>query len=304
MARVVCAGHVNWDVTLRVDTLPEPDGEVRLTDQSSSGGGSAANTAVALAGLNVPCSLIGSVGDDEHGTLLRGTLNEHGVDLAGLQTVAGVGTTVKYLIVDAAGEVMVLGREGANEAVTPEDIDPALLRGVEHLHLTGQRPETAAHLARRGQADGVTVSFDPGRRFAELDFDETLETADVLFLNDREAAALPESAAGAIRDSVIVQKRGRSGAEVRADGEAISHDGFDVDPVDSTGAGDAFAAGFIAARLQGAGYRDALAYANACGALTTAANGGWVAPSRTEVHALIDRTEDGLDPRLEVEGAE
>jgi ribokinase len=198
MARVVCAGHVNWDVTLRVDTLPEPDGEVRLTDQSSSGGGSAANTAVALAGLNVPCSLIGSVGDDEHGTLLRGTLNEHGVDLAGLQTVAGVGTTVKYLIVDAAGEVMVLGREGANEAVTPEDIDPALLRGVEHLHLTGQRPETAAHLARRGQADGVTVSFDPGRRFAELDFDETLETADVLFLNDREAAALPESAAGAI----------------------------------------------------------------------------------------------------------
>ncbi|MFB6361419.1 MAG: carbohydrate kinase family protein [Halobacteriales archaeon] len=304
MARVVCAGHVNWDVTLRVDTLPEPDGEVRLTDQSSSGGGSAANTAVALAGLDVPCGLVGSVGDDEHGTLLRGSLNEHGVDLAGLQTVAGVETTVKYLIVDAAGEVMVLGNAGANEAVTAEDIDPALLQSVEHLHLTGQRPETAAELARRGQAVGATVSFDPGRRFADRDFDATLETADLLFLNDREADAVPESAAGGIRDSIVVRKLGRSGAEVRVDGEVISHDGFDVDPVDSTGAGDAFAAGFMAARLEGAGYRDALAYGNACGALTTAAQGGWVAPSRAEVHALLDRAGAGLDHRLDGETVE
>jgi hypothetical protein len=53
MVRVLSAGHVNWDVTLRLDELPEPDGEARINSQSSGGGGSAANTAVALSSLGV-----------------------------------------------------------------------------------------------------------------------------------------------------------------------------------------------------------------------------------------------------------
>ncbi len=68
MSRVICAGHVNWDVTLRVDALPEPDGEARITDRSRSGGGSASNAAVALAGLDADPPVLGSVGRDDHGT--------------------------------------------------------------------------------------------------------------------------------------------------------------------------------------------------------------------------------------------
>jgi ribokinase len=288
MPRVLCAGHVNWDVTLRVDALPEPDGEARIAGQRRSGGGSAANAAVTLAGLELPTGLVGSVGDDDHGTLLRAALGDRGVDLTGLKTVRGAETTVKYLIVDDDGEVMVLGNEGANEAIGPDDLDPELLDGVEHVHLTSQRADTAAELARLARESGAVVSFDPGRRLADRDYGETLRAADLVFLNDREAAALADADPAALEGSVVVEKWGRAGAEVRWDGESVSHDGFEVEPVDSTGAGDAFAAGFIAARLEGADHPRALAYANACGALATAAEGAWVAPGREEVEALLD----------------
>jgi len=61
MPRVVCDGEVDWDVTLRVETPPEPDGEAQLTSQRRSGGGSAANTAVALANRGVTYGLIGTL---------------------------------------------------------------------------------------------------------------------------------------------------------------------------------------------------------------------------------------------------
>ena len=288
MPRVLCAGHVNWDVTLRVDALPEPDGEARVVDQHRSGGGSAANAAVTLAGLEVPTAIVGSVGDDDHGARLREELAARGVALDGLRTVADVETTVKYLLVDAAGEVMVLGNDGANEAVAPADLDPSLVDGVEHVHLTSQRPDTAAALAELARDAGAMVSFDPGRRLADRDFGDALRAADVLFLNDREHDAVAQAFPGSVEDSVVVRKLGGAGAEVRWDGRTVTHEGFDVEPVNSTGAGDAFAAGFIAARIDGADHPTALAYANACGALVAAAMGAWVAPGRDAVEALVD----------------
>ncbi|MFB6354081.1 MAG: carbohydrate kinase family protein [Halobacteriales archaeon] len=287
MPRVVCAGHVNWDVTLRVDALPEPDGEARITGQRRSGGGSAANAAVTLAGLGVAVSLVGSVGGDDRGARLRTALADRGVGLDGLTTVPDAETTVKYVIVDGAGEVMVLGNEGANEAIGPADLDPDWLAGAEHVHLTSQRPDTAAALARLAREAGATVSFDPGRRLADRDYRETLEAADVVFLNEREAATVQDAHPGVLDDSDVVEKHGGAGAEVRWQDGAAVHHGFDVDAVDTTGAGDAFAAGYIAARIDGHDRREALAFANACGALATAGEGSWVAPDRDAVEAVL-----------------
>ena len=71
MSRVVCAGHVNWDVTLRVDRLPAPDGEAVICGQAESGGGSAANTAAVLVGLDCDPLLLGSVGEDRYAERTR-----------------------------------------------------------------------------------------------------------------------------------------------------------------------------------------------------------------------------------------
>ncbi|WP_327052326.1 carbohydrate kinase family protein [Halomicrococcus gelatinilyticus] len=294
MVEVVTAGHVNWDVTLRVDALPDPDGEARITSQRRSGGGSAANVAVALAGMDVPSGVVGSVGTDEHGMLVRRELDAAGVDASHLLDVEGTETTTKYLVVDDAGEVMVLGNDGANEAVAPDDVDPGYVTSADHLHLTSQRPATAAHLADVATAAGLTVSFDPGRRLDQRDFSAALAYSDVVFLNDREAATLLDSdlehPSSELDGRVVVIKHGSDGAQVDTPSGMYTHPGFGVETVDTTGAGDAFAAGFLAVLLEEKGeydYERALEFANACGALASQAEGARTAPSRDRVESFL-----------------
>ncbi|MEZ3114781.1 carbohydrate kinase family protein [Halobaculum sp. MBLA0147] len=293
MTDVLCAGHVNWDVTLRVDRLPEPDGEVSLQSTRQAGGGSAANVAVNLAGLSVTPTLFGSIGTDETGTRCRQELADSGV-YPHLVRADG-DTAVKYLVVDGDGEVMVLSGAGHNEAYTPRDLpDGALATDV--VHLTNQDPAVAAGLAEGGRDRDATISLAPGRRLADRDFSAALRLADLVFVNDREATALGEAPWGdTVRpDATVVVTLGSEGAEVRRRSETIHHPGFDVEPLDTTGAGDAFAAGFLAARegaladtaltdvlpglapeSDGDAPRDeaALAVANACGAVASRALG-------------------------------
>lgn len=291
MARVVCAGHVNWDVTLRVDRLPEPDAEARIRSRSGSSGGSAANVAVCLGGLDVAATLVGSVGDDEYGGQIRRALERNGVDL-GLSVVEDGRTAVKYLVVDPAGEVAVLGLDGANEAVAPDDVEPGLLDGADLLHLTGQRPATAARLAGLAAARGIPVSFDPGRRLDDRDYGAVLAHADILFLNEREAAVLDadrdaDCDAG-LDDRLVVTTYGTRGAIVETPDAIYGHRGFGPESVDSAGAGDAFAAGFVAAHLRGAAPERALAVGNACGALAAREAGPQVSLSWSAVASVLE----------------
>lgn len=275
MARVICAGHVNWDVTLHVDRLPAADGEASIVDQRQSGGGSAANVASALASLDVDTALLGSVGTDENGYLVRRALDDAGVDCSLLTTVEAE-TAVKYLVVDDDGDVFVLGNDGANESFAATDVPADQLETTDHLHLTSQDPDTAAALARRAHEAGAGVSFDPGRRIDARDFAPTVELADIIFLNEREATTAIEQHFGDIGDlgRVVVIKHGRDGAEVLTpEGDYANHAGYPTDAVDTTGAGDAFAAGFLASLLNAENYERALRVANACGSLTAGVRG-------------------------------
>jgi ribokinase len=297
-------------VTLHVDHLPSPDGEVHIEKRVQSGGGSAANVASALSTLGVDAAVFGSVGDDDSGRLARRELESVGVDCANLLEIEAAETAVKYLVVDSEGEVMILSGSGANEAFTAEDVDPAVLRSLDHLHLTSQRPETAASLAAQARAGGATVSFDPGRLFAENDYDETLERADIVFVNEKEADTLDGSDCRLGEDTVVVVTRGGEGATLHGPDRTVTHPGYDIVPLDTTGAGDAFAAGFIAALLgadplvpdvvsdgttsesvPSAGgevdYDRILAIANACGAVASLRAGARTAPSWRDVEPYL-----------------
>jgi len=298
---VLCVGHVNWDVTLIVDRLPAPDGEVKIRRRHQAGGGSAANVAAVLAGLDLDASLFGSVGGDESGALAGRELSRAGVRTHLVE--ADGETAVKYLIVDADGEVMVLSNEGANEAFAAEDLPSgALTADTDHLHLTNQPPAVAAALAERARELGATVSVAPGRQFAERDFTEALSRADLVFCNRREAAALlaedddGATGYGSLRtDATLVVTHGGDGSEAhdRAADRTSTHDGFDADVVDTTGAGDAFAAGFLAARLDGAGSDRALAVANACGAIAAGEVGARVEITWDRIESVLDAAPRG-----------
>ena len=286
MPRVICAGHVNWDVTLRVDRLPGSDDEAAVRSRTGGGGGSAANVAAALVGLGVTATLLGSVGEDHHGRAAREELQSVGVDCSHVRTVADATTAVKYLVVGRDAEAFLLGCDGANEAFAGDDLPAAALASADHLHLTSQPPATALALAERASAAGATVSFDPGRRVADRAFGDALDAADLVFLNEREAVRAMD-AHGTLGDGRVVLKRGAEGAEFRTAEHTHAHPGFPVDAVDSTGAGDAFAAGFVAARLDGAEADRALAVANACGAIAVRDAGARTVPTWRGVDALL-----------------
>nr|WP_299266763.1 PfkB family carbohydrate kinase [Halorientalis sp.] len=289
---MICAGHVNWDVTLSVDRLPRADGEATITDQSRAPGGSACNVATGLATLGCAATVLGSVGDDENGRLAVRALESVGVDCNPLVTTDAE-TAVKYLVVDSDGEVAVLGNDGGNEAFQADDLDDTTLAAADHLHLTSQDPATAAALAGRAHDHDLRVSFDPGRRIDARDFAAPLARADLVFVNEREAATAIEDYFGPADslDETVVLKHGAAGAEVLTPcGHYASHDGFPVGAVDTTGAGDAFAAGFLTVWLDGTDpdYDRCLAVGNACGALAAGERGPRANLSPARLDDLLD----------------
>ena len=280
--KVVSAGHINWDVTIHVGELPEPDGETRIDLLEQSGGGSAANVAVGLVGLGGQSVVYGSVGGDESGALALRELASAGVDPGQVLVDADEPTSVKYAIVDGGGELLMLANDGANESFTAAELDRDTLTAADHLHLTGQQPGTAAALATAAAEAETTRSFDPGRRVGDRSFEAALHATDVLFVNAPEADALAEATdihPWEPDDRVVAIKLGAEGATIRTPHGDVSHPGFDVDAVDTVGAGDAFAAGFLGAALRdpevsGGGfshdprdYQVPLLVGNACGAI-------------------------------------
>jgi ribokinase len=270
MVDVLVVGHLNWDITLRVDALPAPDGEAAIVAREEHAGGSAGNVAVGLAQLGVAVGVAGCVGTDTRGRQILEALAAAGVDTDAVQQHASLPTTQKHVLVDPAGEVMVLGAAGANAGFDPTALPAGWPQGLRRLHLTSQRAAQAATLAATATAAGVRVSVDPGRR---IDADVTAATADAteVFLNDREAAVAVEVTPTTTRSVVV--KHGPDGAELRRASDRITHPGFPAVATDTTGAGDAFAAGYLAAALRGDPPERRLAVANACGAAAAAAAG-------------------------------
>lgn len=293
MERALVAGHVNWDVTLRVDRLPVPDGEANIRSERGAPGGSAANVAAALAQLGVDVTLYGSVGDDTYADRIVARLESAGVDCTGIATVTDSETARKYLVVDDDGAVSILGTDGVNEALDPSAVDTEAVRRADHVHLTSQRPETARTFATVARRYDRPVSFDPGRRFADRPYDETLERADIVFLSGHEADAFRrrEPTLSGDERTVVVTEGGDGAVKVGPDGTA-RHEGFDISPVDTSGAGDAFAAGYLAERPHAQTDRALLRFANACGAIAATIEGTQINLSRDRIEALRRRFDE------------
>ncbi len=249
-------------------------------------GGGGANVAARLAALGVPALLVARAGNDAAGRAAIEELRAAGVRTSvAVDPVRPTGTCV--VIVEETGERTMLPDRGANAALTPADLPVEELRAATHLHLSGYTlldpGSRAAGLValEHAREAGLSVSVDPASA-APIEvtgaraFLDWVRHADVLLPNVEEAVALtgardPQAAAWALardgRDVVITL--GADGA-LWSDGEQVVRAAAaDAPaPVDSTGAGDAFTAGWLAARLDGAEPAEALAAANGLAAAT------------------------------------
>lgn len=292
---VVCLGDVMTDVVAQVPR-PLAWGSDTPSAIALQGGGSAANTACWLATLGVPVRLIGRVGDDALGRQALVDLGDFGIDLAlTVDPTRPTGTCI--VLVDAAGERTMIPDTGANAAMSADDLPS--LTGVGWLHVSayslfsdGSRRAALAALERALDA-GARCSVDaasaaPLRGFGAERFLRLLGPDVLLFANADEVAVLvpgadPAQAAARLsrRAAHVVVKRGADDAIWAHRGTTISVPVPRRDVVDSTGAGDAFAAGMIAATLAGVPPAEAVADGHATAARALGVLGGRPPTPRT-----------------------
>ena len=296
-------GDANPDLVLVGDVEPAFGQAERLVEGARlTVGGSGAILACGAARLGLGVGFCGVVGDDPFGRFMHDELQGRGIDLAGLVVEPGRPTGVTVVIA-RPNDRAILTHAGTIADLRADLIDPALLEHAHHVHVSSSFLQTRLApglpaLFERVRARGATTSVDPNWDPSERwdgGLHDVLEHTDVFLPNATEATRI--SGVAELDDAVlalaefgplVVAKAGAGGA-VAAEGDRLVRAAAPgVDAIDTTGAGDAFDAGFLASRLAGDELERSLAIANACGALSTRAIGGVEAqPTMGEVLALL-----------------
>ena len=293
MRLVASCGNANVDIFVVVDEFPRADQEVIAFDAYVMAGGSAANFSVAVHRLGRESCFVGCVGDDELGREFVEDLRRSGVCTRYVVTVPGAKTgRVVVMIKSSTGERAMVAFRGANERLSADLFPRSLFNECKHFHVSSVPPRRAEAFLRLARAAGATTSYDPGGYASEgiASFEAALRHTDVLFVNRVEARLMTgldlERAVRSLADSgprVVVVKLGPEGSLAVSGGAVERAPAFRVSVVDTTGAGDAFNAGFIHAFLGGLSLSDSLTLGNAVAAIKIGRRGARSSPALNEV---------------------
>jgi ribokinase len=261
---IVAIGDFMLDVVVRATSPLQPGGHCMAQAQVSPGG-SAANFAVWARRLGADVGLISRVGDDLVGRALLRDLEQEGV--VGGVNVGEETTGLTLALVGEDGSHTMLGARGATAALSVADLHRPLLDQAELLHVTAysffeDAPRAAALSAMKYVKDrGKQISVDPSaygylQGVGPEAFRALTQGTDIFLPNLDEGRVLtgerePRRVIGALLEyfPVVALKMGPDGAMAGADGTIVHHPGFAVPVLDTTGAGDAFAAAFVVSWL-------------------------------------------------------
>jgi ribokinase len=322
MPDVVALGDVNVDIIASFDAYPAKGQDALASSIEFHCGGSAANTAMALARLGFEVCLIARVGIDPLASKALHGLDEAGVLSSGLQRDPVEMTGLMYVVVTLDGERTILGHRGANALTDPGTICVGEIQCARLFHLSGyallaEPQRSAALLALETSVQhGLVVTLDPGLSVPQTALEEAqalLPLVDLFLPNLEEAQRLtgltdPEACARWLLDAgvgLVALKLGKDGCLVGSSEGFVNVPGFAVEARDSTGAGDYFAAGYLAGYLGGLDRRSAALLGNAMGAVAVGRLGaGTAAHAVGKVLNLVHGYCEGPVGREEGESAE
>jgi ribokinase len=286
------------DIRIFVDRFPGPDEETKTDKLSLGGGGSAANVAVGASRLGVKSEFVGAIGFDAFGRVLLEELEHEGVDVTHVKVLAAINSGLTLLAVNRKGQVMMFGYAGASDMLYPSDLNESCISSAEHVHITGLSLDTAVAATRIANEAGVIVSFDPGRIMSQLGMTELsplLKNVHQILLNHEEAKRL--TGESSLHDAarilmkagpkIVIIKKGHDGVFAATSDSKFSVPVYGVKVVDTTGAGDAFSAGFITAQLEGKNLRESVGFANATANLKITKVGARALPTRKAVERFV-----------------
>ena len=299
MKNILVIGSINIDLVIHTDILPKLGETLHGNNFMTAYGGKGANQAVAVAKLYGKTDMIGAVGHDEFGKLLKGNLEANHVRTEGVK-IADTNSGVAVITV-CGGDNHIILDGGANNEVSPAWIDANLhlIKDADIVIFQLEIPmETIIYAAKKAKAYGCKVLLNPAPA-AKLP-EELLAYTDIIVPNEHEAAIITgyeneEEALKALYDNgkrnVIITLGGKGC--IYNDGTAIkTQKPFKVKAVDSTAAGDSFIGGYCSALCEGKTMEEAIRFATAVSAITVSRSGASVSiPTREEVDAFMKTAE-------------
>ena len=280
---IAVVGSANVDLTTFNDVFPRP-GETIFGKKFDLGfGGKGANQAVAARLCGASVGMVAKVGSDLFGPATIKNFESQGIDASHVRIAEGVSSGVAPIFVDPNGQNRIIVVKGANDMLSPEDVDAAapLLRKADTIVMQFEIPlRTVYHTVRFAKANGIRCIVNPAPA-QKVDFQEA-GAADYFIPNESEAEAITGMPVHSIDDakkcaefllrqgmSRVVVTLGERGSLVAGSGGMELIPAFKVQAVDTTGAGDAFIGSFAVFLGEGIVEKEALTRANLYAALST-----------------------------------
>lgn len=301
-ARICVIGSLNMDLVVQTPHLPAPGQTILGGPFQTIPGGKGANQAVAAARAGAQVTMIGCVGSDSYGTMLRTALEAEGIDTSHVQARQDMASGVALIAVAPDGQNTIIVAPGANATLTPADIDryEETIRASQVVLLQLEIPLPAVERAiMLASTAGVQVILNPAP--AQSLPDALLRHVDFLVPNETEAATLtgitPDSWSTAADAARILAAKGvghtvitlgSRGALLFQDEHVVQQPAFPVQAIDATAAGDAFVGAFGVALADGKSPQDALRWGAAAGAIAATQIGAQPSlPSRVAIEECI-----------------
>ncbi|MCY9666725.1 carbohydrate kinase family protein [Paenibacillus alginolyticus] len=310
----VVIGDANIDLVVAgLNQIPQPGQEIFVNNMTMHVGGGAALFAISLAKLGLHVAFNGVLGDDGYGHYVRDEFGQYGIDTSLIRTSKTSNTGITIAI-NPETDRSFITYGGSNMELQIKDLDLSQIAQGKHVHVTGYRGrhnhEEFIAMAKLLKEMGVTLSCDVGWDDSGEWFKGVFDLMtyfDVFLMNETEA--FHYTGFDHIEESLrfmanyskhIVVKLGPKGAVAMKDGRITYHSAFPAEPVDTTGAGDSFNAGYLYGYLTGQNVETCLQYGNVCGALSVGAHGGSTGtPDKDGLDAFILQFGDHIKERME-----
>ncbi|NYB50949.1 MAG: carbohydrate kinase family protein [Methanobacteriaceae archaeon] len=256
---LLAIGHTAMDYIIQVNEFPHPNSSTAIKNMKTFHGGAAANVAVVASSLGLKSSLVSAVGGDFLDSEYQKHLQNYDINIQDIIVVEDDKTPTAFVLTDKNHDQIFYFYWGAAKQFKESPVPHDAIKNVKAVHLATGDPLFNWKCGKFARAQGKIISFDPGQdlhMYSTQDLKDVLKITDILFGNHHEIQRILENIQMNVDElrhygpSIVVETRGKEGSVIYSD-ETIKVDALAREPVDPTGAGDSYRAGFLKSYLEG-----------------------------------------------------